>query len=163
MEIFSDSSFWVAVSFVLFVLALLYFGVPRRVTEALDARAAQIAQELDEARKLREEAQALLANYQRKQRDAEQEAEEIVTQARAEAERLAAETREALTDQLARRTKQAQDKIAQAEAQALKEVKDSAAGVAAAAARRIITDRIDQGRDAQLIDQDIKALGTKLN
>ncbi len=163
MEIFSDSAFWVAVSFVLFVLALLYFGVPRRITEALDARAAQIAQELDEARKLREEAQALLANYQRKQRDAEQEAEEIVTQARAEAERLAAETREALTDQLARRTKQAQDKIAQAEAQALKEVKDTAAGVAAAAARRIITERIDQGRDAQLIDQDIKALGTKLN
>ena len=163
MEIFSDSSFWVAVSFVLFVLALLYFGVPRRVTEALDARAAQIAQELDEARKLREEAQALLANYQRKQRDAEQEAEEIVTQARAEAERLAAETREALTDQLARRTKQAQDKIAQAEAQALKEVKDAAAGVAASAARRIITERIDQGRDAQLIDQDIKALATKLN
>ena len=163
MEIFSDSAFWVAVSFVLFVLALLYFGVPRRITEALDARAAQIAQELDEARKLREEAQALLANYQRKQRDAEQEAEEIVTQARAEAERLAAETREALTDQLARRTKQAQDKIAQAEAQALKEVKDTAAGVAAAAARRIITDRIDQGRDAQLIDQGIKDLGTKLN
>ncbi len=163
MEIFSDSAFWVAVSFVLFVLALLYFGVPRRITEALDARAAQIAQELDEARKLREEAQALLANYQRKQRDAEQEAEEIVTQARAEAERLAAETRETLTDQLARRTKQAQDKIAQAEAQALKEVKDTAAGVAAAAARRIITERIDQGRDAQLIDQDIKTLGTKLN
>ena len=162
MEIFSDSAFWVAVSFVLFVLALLYFGVPRRITEALDARAAQIAQELDEARKLREEAQALLANYQRKQRDAEQEAEEIVTQARAEAERLAAETRETLTDQLARRTKQAQDKIAQAEAQALKEVKDTAAGVAAAAARRIITERIDQGRDAQLIDQDIKTLGTKL-
>ena len=122
MDIFSDSSFWVAVSFTLFVLALLYFGVPRRVTEALDARSAQIAQELDEARKLREEAQALLANYQRKQRDAEQEAEEIVTQARAEAERLAAETRETLAAQLERRTKQAEDKIAQAEAQAVKEV-----------------------------------------
>ena len=163
MELFSDSSFWVAVSFVLFLLALLYFGVPRRVTEALDARSAQIAQEHDEARKLREEAQALLANYQRKQRDAEQEAEEIVTQARAEAERLAAETRENLAAQLERRTKQAEDKIAQAEAQALKEVKDTAAGVAAAAARRIINDRIDQGRDAQLIDQDIRSLGSKLN
>ncbi len=163
MELFADSSFWVAVSFVLFILALIYFGVPGRVTQALDARAAQIAQELDEARKLREEAQALLANYQRKQRDAEQEAEEIVTQAKAEAERLATETRQNLAAQLERRTKQAEDKIAQAEAQALREVKDTAAEVAASAARRIISDRIDQGRDAQLIDQDIRSLGTKLN
>lgn len=163
MEIFSDSSFWVAVAFVLFVLALIYFRVPGRITEALDARSAQIAQELDEARKLREEAQALLANYQRKQRDAEQEAEDIVTQARAEAERLAAETRENLTAQLERRTKQAEDKIAQAEAQAVKEVKDAAATVAASAARRIISERIDEGRDAQMIDQDIHNLGTKLN
>lgn len=163
MEIFSDSTFWVAVSFVLFILALLYFKVPALITDALDARAAQIAQELDEARKLREEAQTLLATYQRKQRDAEQEAEEIVVQAKAEAERLAAETRENLSAQLERRTKQAQDKIAQAEAQAIKEVKDMAAGVAASAARRVIADRIDPERDAKLIDEDIRALGTKLN
>ena len=112
MAFLSTPEFWVAVSFVGFVLLLVYFKIPGKVAELLDKRADTIRQELDEARKLREEAQAILAEYQRKQKDAEKEAGEIIRLAQQEAEALAAETRTKLEETLERRTKLAEDKIA---------------------------------------------------
>ena len=100
----SSLDFWVAVSFVGFIALIVYFKVPGKVTGALDARAEGIRKELDEARRLREDAQAILADYQRKQRDAEREAESIIKQAKAEAKMMADETRASLKDQLERRT-----------------------------------------------------------
>jgi F-type H+-transporting ATPase subunit b len=162
-SVFSDATFWVAISFGLFVALLAYFRVPALMTNALDQRSAQIAKELDDARKLREEAQALLASYQRRQRDAEQEAEGIVSQARAEAERIAEETKKSLGEQLERRTRQAEEKIEQAEAQALKEVRNVAAEVAIAAAQKVIGEKIDSARAETIAQNDIKDVASRLN
>jgi F-type H+-transporting ATPase subunit b len=160
---FAESTFWVAVSFAIFVGLVLYFRVPKRVTDLLDARADEIKRELEEAKRLREEAQALLAKYQRQQRDAEKEAQEIVELAKTDAERLAEETRTQLQQQMERRRKQAEDKIAQAEAQALKEVRDLTADVAISAARRAIAEKMDASRREALTDESIRNLGGKLN
>lgn len=159
----TDPTFWVAVSTTAFVLIVLFMKVPGRVATMLDARAAVIAKELDEARRLREEAQALLASYQKKQREAEKEAQEIVIQARAEAERLAVETKKSLEAQIARRAKLAEDKIAQAEAQALAEVRGLAADIAIGAAGRVIQKQLSPGRAEQLIDAAIRELPGKIN
>ena len=162
-EMMNDPTFWVAVGFVLFVLILLWIKVPAQIAKALDSRSAAIAREIEEAKKLREEAQSLLAAYQRKQRDAEKEAEDIIVQARAEAERLAIETRAALEAQLARRTKMAEDKIAQAEAQAVNEVRALAAETAVAAARRVIAASMTPERAKSLLDASITAVKAKVN
>jgi len=130
---------WVAVAFLVFVGILLYYGVNRSIVKALDARGARIANELDEARRLKEEAQKLVAEYKRKQREAETEAESIVTAAKAEAERLAAETRAKLEDFVARRTRMAEQKIAQAEIQAIADVRAVAADTAVRASERLLT------------------------
>ncbi len=161
--LWQDSTFWVLVSSVIFVGMLVYFGVPALVTNALDKRADDIRNELEEARELREEAQQVLASYQRKQRDAEKEAEAIIDQARAEAERLADETQATLAQQVERRTRLAEDKIAQAEVQALQEVRAIAADVAVAAARRIIEEKLDDTKAAQLIDKSIAEVKGKLH
>jgi len=158
-----DANFWVLISFTLFIGAMLYFGVPALITGALDKRADDIKNELDEARALREEAQQVLASYQRKQRDAEKEAEAIIEQAQAEAERLAIETQTALSEQVARRTQQAEEKIGRAEAQALEEVRAIAADVAVSAARRIIEEKLDGAKATQLIDQSIAEVKAKLH
>ncbi len=135
MEFLHEPEFWVAVGFAVVIGLLLYVGVPKMVASLLDARAAGIKGELDEARRLREEAQALLAGYQQKAAGAEREAEAIVTEARAEAERFKADANAALAHQIERRAQQAQDKIAQAEAAAMTEIRGLAADAAAAAAR----------------------------
>src|SRR5215468_10158957 len=106
--LFSDPTFWVAVSTTTFIVIVFIVKAPAMVVKSLDARAVAIAKELEEARTLREEAQALLASYQKRQRDAEKEAQEIVVQARAEAERLAIETKKSLEAQIARRAKLAE-------------------------------------------------------
>jgi F-type H+-transporting ATPase subunit b len=137
--------------------------VPKRVTAALDARGAAIKKEIEEAQRLREEAQALLASYQRKQRDAEKEVDAIVSEARAEAERLASETRKALEAQLARRTKLAEDKIARAEAEALADVQALTAEAAVQAARRLIEERLDEKKSHAILDGAIKEIKGKLN
>lgn len=162
LSLLSDSTFLVALSFVGFVGVVLYFGVFGRVTAALDARADAIRSELEEARKLREEAQALLAQYQRKQRDAEEEAQEIVSQARHEAERLANETKQKLAEQVARRTALAEQKIAQAEAQAAKDVRDAATEIAITAAARVIADTADAARQDALIDRSLDEVRQRL-
>jgi len=159
----TDPAFWVAVSTTGFVLIVLFMKVPGKLATVLDARAAAIAKELEEARRLREEAQALLASYQKKAREAEKEAQDIVVQARAEAERLAIETKKSLEAQIARRTKLAEDKIAQAEAQALAEVRDLAADIAIGAAGRVIAQQLSPGRAQQLVDSAIKELPGKIN
>ena len=159
----SDATFWVAVSFAIFVGLLFYYKVPGMVTKALDKRAADIAHELEEARRLREEAQELLASYQRKQRDAMKEAETIIEQANEEAERLAAEIRETMQVQAERRTKLAEDKIAQAEVQAVQEVRALAADLAVEAARRVIGDKLSGDKANTLIEKSIRNLGAKLH
>jgi F-type H+-transporting ATPase subunit b len=157
------AEFWVAVAFVAFLLILYYYKVPALIAKALDERAAAIRRELDEARRLREEAQALLADYQRRHRNAGQEAEAIVEQARREAEAFAAETRKSLAETVERRRKQAEDKIARAEAQAVEDVRAAAVDMAIAAAEKILREKAAGAGGAQLIDESIKTLKTRLN
>lgn len=163
MEFLADPEVWVALGFVIVIGILLYVGVPKMVGTMLDARAAGIKAELDEARRLREEAQALLAGYEKRAAEAEREAEAIVAEARAEAERYAADASTALGHQIERRAQQAQDKIAQAEAAAMTEIRALAADAAAAAAEKLISARLNADKQAALIADSIKSLGSKLN
>ncbi|MFP3944150.1 MAG: ATP F0F1 synthase subunit B, partial [Alphaproteobacteria bacterium] len=156
-------TFWVAVSLIIFLFVLWYIRAPGMLTKRLDDRARKIREELDNARKLREDAQAVLAQYQRKQRAAEKEAEEIVIRAREEAEHSAEEARKALKEQMERRFRLAEEKIAQAEAQALSEVRRTAANVAVAAARKMIASRLTEADSARLIDNGIDEVGRKLH
>ncbi len=148
---FSDPTFWVAVSLGLFLALIVYLRVPSMVTSALDDRSRRIAKELEDARQLRDDAQALLAEYQRKQKDAEREAEDIIERANTEAERLMRESEATIQAQLERRTRLAETKITQAEARAVAEVRAVATDVAIGAARRVLSDRIDDQTDAVLI------------
>ena len=163
MLMLSNPEFWVAVGFVLVIALLLWKGVPGMVGKMLDSRAAVIAAELAEARRLREEAEALLADYKTRAASAEAEASSIVTEARAEAERFAVESRASLTAQIERRAQAAQEKIAQAEAAAMSEIRALAANSAAGAAEKLIAARMDEKRAAALIESSIKDLGGKLN
>ena len=129
---------FVALGFVIFLGLLVYLGAHRRVISGIDNRQARIKSELDEAVRLREEAQSVLAEFERKAREAEAEAASIVAGAKAEAERLAAEAKARMEDFVVRRTKMAEAKIAQAEAQALADVRAAAADTAVAAAERIL-------------------------
>jgi len=157
------AEFWVAVAFGVFVLILLYYRVPNLVAKSLDDRAEAIRKELDEARRLREEAQTLLADYQKRHRNVGQEADAIVEQARREAEAFAHETRVSLKDTLERRTKQAEDKIARAETQAVDEVRAAAIDVAMAAAESILREKTAGSSGASLVDQSIRDLKGRLN
>ena len=155
--------FWVMIAFLLFVGLLTYYKVPGLIGRMLDERAEGIRKELDEARRLREEAQQLLADYQRKSREADTEAKAIVDQARREAEALAAETKKSLAESLERRTRLAEEKIARAEAQAQSEVRGAAVDAAIAAAEKILKDRVAGETAANLIDQSIRDLKGRLN
>jgi F-type H+-transporting ATPase subunit b len=159
----AEAEFWVAVSFVIFVGVLIWAGAHRSIIEALDGRAARIKADLDEARRLREEAQALLAQYQRKQGEAEREAAAIITEARAEAERVAAEARVKSEDFIARRTKLAETKIGQAEAQAVADVRAAAADAAVAAAETILRESAKGPVADELIAKGIAEVKAKLN
>src|SRR5262245_63148404 len=122
MEQLLEAEFWVAVAFVIFLAVLWRLGVHRKAIQSLDQRAKRIASELDEARKLRDEAQAILAESEKKRRQAEQDAQEIIAGARAEAERVAAEAKAKAEEFVARRTAMAQRKIEQDESQEVAEV-----------------------------------------
>jgi len=154
--------FWVAVAFVILV-AGAGRTIWRRVAGALDGRAEAIKGELEEAQRLREEAQHLLAEFQRKQRQAVEEAEGIVAHAEEEAERLRQRAARNLEAAVARREQQAKDRIAQAEAQALADVRAVAVDAAIGAARRLIADSLDAKRGGALIDDAIKELPDKLH
>ena len=151
-----DASFFVAVGFVLFVLMLGYFGVHTMLAKTLDDRAALIADELSEASRLRNEAQAVLASYQKKAADAQSEADAILTAAREEAEALAAETAKRMSEFVARRTQQAEAKIAIAESQAMNEVRAAAADAAVKAAETILRAQMQDGASADMLTAGIK-------
>jgi F-type H+-transporting ATPase subunit b len=158
-----EAEFWVAVSFILFVAVMAYFGVHKLMVKGIDDRRDRIKSELDEARRLKEEAQALLAQYERKTQEAEREAEEIVKSAMAEAGRIASEAKTKMEDFVARRTKMAENKIAQAEAQAVADVRSSAAEAAVAAAQSLLS-RLVKGKVADdLITKGIEDVRAKLN
>ena len=163
MEFLFEPEFWVAVSFFLFLGIVIYLGAHKKVASALDARAASIAKELDEARRLREEAEQVLNDYRRKQGDAAKEAEAIVGLASKEAEILAAETRRSMKEHFERRMKLAEDKISRAEADALREVRAAAADAAIAAAQAVIAEKLTPEAADKLVKQGIDALKGKLN
>jgi F-type H+-transporting ATPase subunit b len=150
-----DASFFVAVGFVLFLLMLGYFGVHTMIAKTLDARAALISDELEEASRLRNEAQAVLASYQKKAAEAQSEAEAILTAAREEAEALAAETARRMSEFVARRTQQAESKIAIAESQAMNDVRSAAADAAVKAAETILRAQMQDGANADMLTRGI--------
>ena len=150
------AEFWVAIAFGVFLLILLYYRVPKLIAKSLDDRADAIRKELDEARRLREEAQKLLADYQKRHRNVGQEADAILDQARREAEAFAHETRVSLKDTLERRTKQAEDKIARAETQAVDDVRAAAIELAMAAAENLL--RLKISAAGALSDRSIRHL-----
>ena len=155
--------FWVLVAFLVFVGIVIYVGVPSMIGKLLDDRADAIRRELDEARKLREEAQTLLADYQRKAREAETEAQSIIEQAKREAEALAADSRKSMLESLDRRTKLAEEKITRAQSQALSEVRATAVETAIEAAHNILKTRATGNVSDTLISQSISDLRGKLN
>jgi F-type H+-transporting ATPase subunit b len=157
------AEFWVAVSFAIFIGVLIYYGAHRTILDVLDKRRERIRVELDEARHLREEAQALLEEYRRKQGEAEREAAEIVAGAKAEAERLAIEAKARTEEFLARRTRLAETKIAQAEAQALTDVRNAAAEAAVAAAEMVLTQAVKGKVADELIEKGVADVKSKLN
>jgi F-type H+-transporting ATPase subunit b len=163
MEMIKEPEFWVAVAFVLFVAVILYVGAHKKMTDALDHRSVRIKAELDEARRLRDEAGKLLAEYQRKQSEAEREAESIVADAKAEAQRVGVEARVKMEEFVARRTKLAEVKIGQAEAQALADVRAAAADAAVSAAAKILRDSAKGPVAENLIAQGIADVKAKLN
>jgi F-type H+-transporting ATPase subunit b len=160
---FAEAETWVAVAFVIFVGVLIYYGVHTMIVGALDQRSARIRADLDEARRLKEEAAALLAEYRRKQQAAEREAAQIVAGAKAEADRLTVEAKTRMDEFVARRTKMAETKIAQAEAQALADVRAAAAEAAVAAAEKILTQTVKGSVADDLINKGIANLKSKLN
>lgn len=158
-----NTDFIVLVSFLLFIGVLVYFKVPAMLMGMLDKRAAQIRSELDEARALREEAQQLLASYERKQRDVAEQAERIVKHAREEASNAAEEAKAELQASMARRLAAAEEQIASAEAAAVKEVRDRAVQVAVAAAGDAIAKAMTAERANELIEASIKDVDAKLH
>ena len=157
-----NPEFWVAIAFVL-VVALAFRPAAKAVLSSLDARAAKIRAQIEEARKLREDAQALLAEYQRKQRDAMAEAEKIIAQARDQAARLKVDAERDLENAIARRRQQALERIAQSEAQAIAQVRDTAIDVALAAAEALIKSNLDPARKQALADKAIGELASRMN
>jgi F-type H+-transporting ATPase subunit b len=151
MGLLRDPEFWVAVGTAIFLAILIWKRVPQMTANSLDSRATAIAREIEEAQRLRSEAEALLAQYRQKQAAAETEAQSILAEARAEAERFGREARASAVAQIARRAKQAEEKIAQAEAHALADIRAAAADAAVAAAEKIIAGRLDQTEAANLV------------
>lgn len=156
-----DATFWAFIALLIFVAIVIYMKVPGMLGAALDKRANRITGELEEARRLREEAQQLLAEYQRKRKEAEAEAGEIVAAAKREAEVLVKEAKAKTEDYVARRTALAEQKIAQAEREAVNEVRASAVDVAVEAARSLLAGKGTDNND--LFKQSLAAVKAKLN
>src|SRR5436190_21673728 len=160
---FSEPEFWVAVAFVILMAVFAYFGIHRTVLTTLDHRSARIKAELDDARRLKEEAAKVLAEYKARHASAEREAEEIITGAKADAERIASEARAKMEDFVVRRTKTAESKIALAEAQALADVRAAAAEAAIAAASTILSQSVKGEVADDLLSKGIQDVREKLN
>jgi F-type H+-transporting ATPase subunit b len=160
---YEDPTFWVLISFTFFIATLVFLKLPAMVGRMLDERSEGIANQVAEARKLREEAQTLLASYERQQHDAVGEAQEILDHAKVEAERAAADAKIAMEETIARREALAQDKITQAEATAVKEVRDVAVEVAVATARILVAENLQADQADALVDKSIDELGQHLS
>ena len=160
---FFEPETWVAVAFVILMVLFAYLGIHRTVLTALDKRADRIKAELDDARRLKEEAAKLLADYKSKRTSAEREAEEIIANAKAEAERIASEAKAKMEDFVARRTRTAEGKIALAEAQAVADVRSAAANAAVAAASTILSQSVKGSVADDLLAKGIAEVRSKLN
>ncbi len=158
---FKTPEFWVLAAFVVFFV-LMGKKLVVMIGGALDERAAGIRKQLDEAEKLKNDAEKALAEYRKRQQDALKEAEAIAAQARTEAQALEVEQKAQLEQRLKRREAQALDKIAQAEAQAVAEVRDAAVDLALAATRRVLTEKVDGGVAGGLVDASIRDLPQRL-
>jgi F-type H+-transporting ATPase subunit b len=160
---FYEPEFWVAVAFVILMGVFAYFGIHRTVLKALDHRSDRIRAELDDARRLKEEAAKLLTEYQARRASAEHEAQDIIASAKADAERIATEAKAKMEDFVARRTKTAESKIALAEAQALADVRAAAAEAAVTAASSILSQSVKGGVADDLLAKGITEVREKLN
>lgn len=157
-----DETFWVALAFFV-TIGILWRPLTKLIFGGLDGRSDRIRSELDEARRLREEAQDLLASYERKQREAEKEAAALIEHAEEEAERHAKHAAEALEAALKRRRELAMERIAQAEHDAVRHVRAAATELALKATRKLLTDKIDDGKQAELIDNAIGDVEDRLH
>ena len=162
MELLQDAEFWVGVAFVVFVGILVWVKVPGLALKALDARAEKIRAELAEAERLRKEAEALLASIRARREETEQQAAEMLANAEVEAKRLESDARVRLEEQIQRRAALAQAKIAQAEAQAVADVRAAAAELATEAAGAVLAARVAIMRSDPLVDQAMADLSVKL-
>jgi F-type H+-transporting ATPase subunit b len=160
---FTTPEAWVAVAFVILMALFAYLGIHKTVLTALDNRARRIKSELDDARRLKEEAAKLLAEYQTRRASAEREAQDIVENAKAEAERIAVEAKAKMEDFVARRTKTAESKIALAEAQALADVRAAAADAAVEAASSVLSQSVKGKVADDLLTKGIAEIRAKLN
>lgn len=158
-----NPEFNVLVGFILFLALLVYLKVPGLLSGMLDKRAEGIKSDLDEAKALREEAQTILASYERKQKEVQEQADRIVEAAKVEAQNAAAEAKEDLKASIKRRLAAAEDQIVSAQASAVKEVRDSAITVAVAAANDVIADKMTAASGNALIEDAIKDVADKLH
>ncbi len=158
-----DAEFFVLLGFLVFIGVLIYVGVPRMIMKGLDARGAAIQAELDQAARLRNEATALLASFEKKTAEAEANAAAIVAEARVQAEQLAKDASLRMNEFIARRTKQAEAKIAFAEAQAAADVRAAAADHAAKAAEVVLRDQMQGAGGAEMVAREIAGIKTRLN
>ncbi len=163
MDATSLASVWALVALVIFLGIVFYLKVPATVGKTLDARADKIRNDLEEARKLREEAQQLLAEYQRKRKEAEKEASDMITAAKKEAEIIVADAKQKTEDYVARRTALAEQKIAQAEREAVNEVRSDAVEIAVAAAGKLLEDKIDSKAATSLFKSSLSEVKSRLN
>jgi F-type H+-transporting ATPase subunit b len=161
--LFADAAFWALVALVIFLALIVYMKVPGAIAGGLDKRAEGIRKDLDEAKRLRMEAEALLADYKKRAAAAESEASAIVDQARREADALSVEAKKRMEEYVASRTRLAEQKIAQAETQALQEVRALSTDVAIAAAEKILTARVKGGAGDALIANSIADVKSRLN
>ncbi len=158
-----STNFIVLLAFILFIAVLFYFKVPGMIGKMLDDRSAGIKSELDEARALRDDAQALLASYERKQKEVQEQADRIVAHAKEDADAAAVQAKKDLEVSIARRMQAAEDQIASAEASAVREVRDTAATVAVAAAREVIAAQMTATEGNKLITDAIAEVEAKLH
>jgi len=163
MDFLNNTNIVVGIGFVIFVAVLIYFGVPGMIARKLDERSVRIKAELDEARALRDEAQTLLAGYERRQKEVKAQAEDIVVAARREAEKAAEAAKEEIRKSVARRLHTAGEQIAAAEQAAVRQIRDQAVTVAVAAAGDVLRGQIQATEANRLIDAAIDEVGAKLH
>ncbi|MEW9807497.1 F0F1 ATP synthase subunit B [Mesorhizobium sp. ZMM04-5] len=163
MDATSQATVWATLALLVFVGIVIYLKVPGMIAKALDARALKIRADLDEASRLREEAKALLADFQKKRKEAEQEAADIVSAAKREAELLLGEAHKKTEDYVTRRTAMAEQKIAQAEREAVNEVRSNAVDIAVEAARKLLADNPEIKAGEDLFKSSLAELKSRLN